>query len=31
MPTRGDYDTIIPGMNFVRNGLEIAKDRCKKL
>ena len=31
MPTRGDYDTIIPGMNFVRNGLDIAKDRCKKL
>lgn len=31
MPNRGDYDTIIPGMNFVRNGLEIAKDRCKKL
>jgi hypothetical protein len=31
MPTRGDYDTIIPGMQFVRNGLNIAKDRCKKL
>lgn len=31
MPNRGDYDTIIPGMTFVRNGLEIAKDRCKKL
>ncbi|TAF42872.1 MAG: hypothetical protein EAZ65_01625 [Verrucomicrobia bacterium] len=31
MPTRGDYDTILPGMNFVRNGLEIAQDRCKKL
>lgn len=31
MPTRGDYDTIIPGMQFVHNGLDIAKDRCKKL
>ncbi len=31
MPTRGDYDTIIPGMQFVRNGLDIAKNRCKKL
>ncbi len=31
MPTRGDYDTVIPGMAFVRNGLDIAKDRCKKL
>ena len=31
MPTRGDYDTIIPGMQFVRNGLDIAKDRCKRL
>jgi len=31
MPNRGDYDTILPGMNFVRNGLDIAKDRCKKL
>ncbi len=31
MATRGDYDTIIPGMKFVRNGLDIAKDRCKKL
>ena len=31
MPNRGDYDTIVPGMKFVRGGLEIAKDRCKKL
>lgn len=31
MPTRGDYDTIVPGMQFVRNGLDIAKDRCQKL
>ncbi len=31
MPTRGDFDTIIPGMQFVRNGLDIAVDRCKKL
>lgn len=31
MPSRGDYDTITPGMAFVRNGLDIAMDRCKKL
>jgi hypothetical protein len=31
MPARGDYDTLIPGMKFVRNGLDIAKDRCRKL
>jgi len=31
MPNRGDYDTIVPGMQFVRNGLDIAKDRCKRL
>jgi hypothetical protein len=31
MATRGDYDTIIPGMQFVRDGLDIGRDRCKKL
>ena len=31
MPARGDYDTILPGMAFVRNGLDIARDRCRKL
>lgn len=31
MPARGDYDTIVPGMIFVRDGLEIGRDRCKKL
>jgi len=31
MSARGDYDTILPGMKFVRDGLDIAKDRCKKL
>lgn len=31
MPNRGDYDTILPGMRFVRDGLDIAKDRCRKL
>ena len=31
MPARGDYDTIVPGMVFVREGLEIARDRCRKL
>jgi hypothetical protein len=31
MATRGDYDTLRPGMQFVRDGLDIARDRCKKL
>lgn len=31
MLTRGDYDTIVPGMRFVRDGLEIGRDRCRKL
>jgi len=31
MPARGDFDTILPGMAFVRSGLELARDRCKKL
>ncbi|MBN8460806.1 MAG: hypothetical protein J0M04_23495 [Verrucomicrobia bacterium] len=31
MPSRGDYDTILPGMRFVRDGLNIARDRCQKL
>jgi hypothetical protein len=31
MPARGDYDSIVPGMEFVRDGLEIGRDRCKKL
>jgi hypothetical protein len=31
MSTRGDYDTIIPGMRFVRDGLDICRDHTKKL
>jgi alpha-L-fucosidase 2 len=31
MPVRGDYDTIVPGMRFVRGGLEVGYDRCRKL
>jgi hypothetical protein len=31
MPARGDYDTLVPGMVFVRDGLEIGRDRCRKL
>jgi hypothetical protein len=31
MPGRGDYDTLVPGMKFVRQSLDIAVDRCKKL
>ena len=30
MAARGDYDTLMPGMRFVRDGLEIARDRCRK-
>ena len=30
MAARGDYDTLRPGMQFVRDGLDIARDRCKK-
>ena len=31
MATRGDYDTIRPGMQFVRDGLDICRDRCLKI
>jgi alpha-L-fucosidase 2 len=31
MANRGDYDTVVPGMQFVRDGLDIAKDRTRKL
>jgi hypothetical protein len=31
MATRGDYDTLRPGMQFVRDGLDICRDHCKKL
>ena len=31
MATRGDYDTLRPGMQFVRDGLEICEDRCRKI
>jgi hypothetical protein len=30
MATRGDYDELRLGMQFVRNGLEICRDHCKK-
>ncbi|MDR1129519.1 MAG: DUF5703 domain-containing protein, partial [Prevotellaceae bacterium] len=30
MAARGDYDALRPGMQFVRDGLEICIDRCKK-
>lgn len=30
MAARGDYDSLYPGMQFIRDGLEICKDRCKK-
>ena len=31
MSVRGDYDAIRPGMQFVRDGLDINRDRCKKI
>jgi hypothetical protein len=31
MAARGDYDTLRPGMQFVRDGLDICRDRCKKI
>ncbi len=31
MATRGDYDCMLKGMEFVKNGLEVCKDHCKKI
>ena len=31
MAGRGDFDAILPGMQFVRNGLDICIDHCRKL
>ena len=31
MAARGDYDTMLPGMRFVRDGLEVCRDRCRKI
>ena len=31
MATRGDYDTMLPGLKFVRDGLEVCRDRCGKI
>jgi hypothetical protein len=31
MASRGDYDCLKPGLEFVSRGLDIAKDRCKKI
>ncbi|MDP4273137.1 MAG: DUF5703 domain-containing protein [Bacteroidota bacterium] len=31
MAARGDYDAIKPGMQFVRDGLDICRDHCKKI
>lgn len=28
MAARGDYDAMRPGMEFVRNGLDVCRDRC---
>jgi alpha-L-fucosidase 2 len=31
MAARGDYDAIRPGMQFVRDGVDICRDHCKKI
>ena len=31
MPTRGDFDTMLPGMQFVRAGLDIGRDRSRNI
>ncbi len=31
MPARGDYDTMLPGMQFVRDGLDVCRDRCQAI
>ena len=31
MATRGDFDTMLPGMKFVRDGLEVCRDRCQNI
>ena len=31
MAARGDYDTLLPGMKFVRDGLDICRDRCRNI
>jgi len=31
MPARGDFDTMLPGMKFVRDGLEVCRDRCQNI
>ncbi len=31
MAARGDYDALKPGMQFVRDGLDICRDHCKKI
>jgi len=31
MVSRGDYDCIVPGMKFIHDGLDIAKDHTKKI
>lgn len=31
MAARGDYDAMLPGMQFVRDGLDICRDHCRKI
>lgn len=31
MVARGDYDTLLPGLKFVREGLDVCRDRCRNI
>lgn len=31
MAARGDYDMMLPGMKFVRDGLDVCRDRCRAI
>lgn len=31
MATRGDYDCMVRGMEFVRDGLDVCKDHCRRI
>ena len=31
MPTRGDFDTLLPGLKFVRAGIELGRDRSQNI
>jgi alpha-L-fucosidase 2 len=31
MPARGDFDTMLSGLKFVRDGLDVCRDRCQNI